>query len=439
MSDFYFVVDEFRNILSIIAIELMLTLPFMEKRKHFALRLACGIAGCLAVASLYVLLHRFIVSSSSITLITLISILWYSVILFITGALLVLCLKINLTELVWMMIAAYAAQHLIYVIVNELICFGLLSNKLNNWLVLLLYVAVAAVIYFLVFKLFVPNLRHRKHFYIQNSVRNFAVLGIFLIIFLCSTFINQASARQDYTKLNYLAVASDFINCVFVIVVQYVSLRNLRIKTEKETLETLLENEKKQYDTFKNAVDYVNIKCHDLKHEIAAMSNEGKLNTARLDDITKNIAVYESFAKTGNETLDILLTDKNLICANQGISLSYMTDASGLSDMDATDIFALFGNMLDNAIEYVSKLSDKDKKFIRLFIKNQGNLIVIHQENYFEDKITFADGLPQTTKGDKNYHGFGTKSMRRIAEKYGGELVIDIGDNLFKVDIVVPQ
>ncbi|MGN0813761.1 MAG: GHKL domain-containing protein [Candidatus Coproplasma sp.] len=437
MTDFYFVIDEFRNILSIIAIELVLTLPFMERRRHYLVRLICGITVCLALSSLYVQLHRFIVSSSSLLLITVLSILWYTLILLLTGGLMLLCNKTNLTELVWILITAYAAQHVIYVIVNELICFGIFSNTLNNWIMLLLYVAVAAIIYFIIYKVFVPNMRNRRHLYIQHSMRNCAVLCIFLIVFLCSTFINQASARQDYTKLNYLAAASDFINCALVIVVQYVSLRNSRTKTEKDTLQTLLDNEKKQYDTFKNAVDYVNIKCHDLKHEIAVMQREGNINSARLEEMTKNIAVYESFARTGNETLDILLTDRNLICARKGITLSYMADASGLSVMEATDVYALFGNMLDNAIEYVDGLEDEEKKFIRLFVKNQGNLRVIHQENYFEGNLTFADGLPQTTKEDKNYHGFGTKSMRMIAEKYGGELLMHTDSNLFTVDIVI--
>lgn len=45
------------------------------------------------------------------------------------------------------------------------------------------------------------------------------------------------------------------------------------------------------------------------------------------------------------------------------------------------------------------------------------------------------DGLPQTTKDDKLYHGYGIKSMRATARKYGGDLRVSVDDGMFKVDI----
>lgn len=438
MSSFDLILDEFRNIIAIIAVELVLIMPFMEKRNRFALRLIVGIVVCLAFSNLYIYVHDFLVASQNTAAQISISIVWYTAILLLTGGLMATCFKMNITEVVWLLLTAYAAQHTVYVLVNELICYGLFENKLNQWLVLLIYAVMAAVVCFIVYRMFVPSLKARKHLYIQHSLQNCLAMCVFLAVFLISAFVNQANARQDYTKINYLSVASDFINCILVIVVQYISMRTSRIRDEKETLRVLLENEKEQYDRFKNTVDYINLKCHDLKHEIAAMQREGNLNLTRLHEATQNIAVYEAFAKTGNETLDILLTDKNLICIGKGITLSYMADASGLSNMDATDIYVLFGNLLDNAIEYVSGL-DEDKRFIRLFIRTRGHMKFIHQENYFEGDLTLSSGLPQTTKPDKIYHGFGTKSMRRIAEKYGGDMQITTEDNLFKIDIIIAK
>lgn len=107
--------------------------------------------------------------------------------------------------------------------------------------------------------------------------------------------------------------------------------------------------------------------------------------------------------------------------------------------MKDEDIYCLFGNMLDNAIEYVMTVEEKEKRFIRLFVKTNDNIKVIHQENYFDGRLQFSDGLPQTTKSDRINHGFGVKSIAHIVKKYGGELSVAVDGELFKMDIVLTK
>jgi signal transduction histidine kinase len=59
-------------------------------------------------------------------------------------------------------------------------------------------------------------------------------------------------------------------------------------------------------------------------------------------------------------------------------------------------------------------------------------------ENYFEGDIKLANGLPVTTKRDKDNHGFGLKSIRYAAEKYGGTMTINIEENWFILRILLP-
>ena len=65
-------------------------------------------------------------------------------------------------------------------------------------------------------------------------------------------------------------------------------------------------------------------------------------------------------------------------------------------------------------------------------------LLLIHVENYFEGKLVMRDGIPVTTKEDKNYHGYGMLSIRRIVEKYSGNFSISTEDQLFQIDIMLP-
>ena len=438
-----YLLDQYRNILSLIALELIFTLPSVRRRSNFGARLAAGIAACLAVASLYLFVLDFMQSLTDLAIdysfVHVISVLWYTAMVVLAGILIYFCFDVNPTELVWIMLTAYAAQHMIYVIAYECLVMGFFGHHLHILLRLLIYFAVAVVIDAVMYVVFSPIIKKREHLYVHPSWKNCLMLSAVLVVFLASTFINQYNAVGDMQALNLFSVASDVINCVFVLIVQYMSLRTSRINVEKETVEKLLEQEKKQYEAFKNAVDYINIKCHDLKREIRLMVQEGEFDESYFEDITAHIAVYESFIKTGNETLDLLLTDQNLVCIQNGISLSCMVDASTLGMMSNRDIFSLFGNMLDNAVEYVKQVPDQEKRFIRLFVKPKGSMTVIHQENYFEGELNMTGGLPETTKRDNAYHGFGMQSMRRIVEHYGGNIRVSVSDGMFKIDAIIPN
>lgn len=439
MTNLELLCDEFRNILAILVAGLVLALPSVGRRDKFPLRLLLSVVVCLVVVAWYLLLRDVIRSGIPTVAVYVISIAWYSAVLFLAGGAIAFCFHVNFTELVWFMLSAYAIQHIAYIAVYECLFYGLLANNVPFWVQMVVYILFSVTFDFFIWVWFRPQFKNKGRLYVPHSAKNSLVLLLFLAFFLASTFINQHNAFADYVSINWLSAASDFINCFFVLVVQFIALRNYRINSEKETVTALFENEKKQYEAFKKAVDYVNYKCHDLKHELLLLERKGKLNEPFVEEAMRDVAVYEAFINTDNETLNLLLTDKNITCVADGISFSSMIDNGVLKNMTETDIYALLGNLLDNAIESVSKEKDKEKRFIRLFIRKQGGISIIHQENYFEKELTFVNGLPKSTKGDDARHGFGMKSMRRIAESYGGSLRTVVADGMFKIDIIIPD
>ena len=59
--------------------------------------------------------------------------------------------------------------------------------------------------------------------------------------------------------------------------------------------------------------------------------------------------------------------------------------------------------------------------------------------NFYGGDLEFDGGLPRSTKGDALNHGFGMKSVRMLAEKYGGELKVTAEDGIFNTDIIFPR
>ena len=184
-----------------------------------------------------------------------------------------------------------------------------------------------------------------------------------------------------------------------------------------------------------------NQKYHDLKHQINLLKSGADSEKAEeyLEQMEREIKIYETQNKTGNKVLDTILTSKSMHCQRHGIELKFMGEGQLLNFMEDMDISALFGNMLDNAIESVVKIKDRQKRLISLHVIQDKQFIRIRTENYCEENVQFQDGIPITTKKDKRFHGYGMKSMKKIVEKYGGSVMAGKTDNWFELKILIPM
>ena len=151
----------------------------------------------------------------------------------------------------------------------------------------------------------------------------------------------------------------------------------------------------------------------------------------------QEIKCYEAQNKTGNRILDTILTATTIQCQSHGISLTCVADGKELEFMQPMDISALFGNALDNAIESVKKISDRQKRLIHVSVARQKNFLRIKVENCYEGDLEFENGMPKTTKQDKRYHGYGMKSIRKIVEKYNGSVTVNAEDGWFELRILM--
>ena len=157
-----------------------------------------------------------------------------------------------------------------------------------------------------------------------------------------------------------------------------------------------------------------------------------------LKEIESAIMMYDSLSTTGNPALDVIISEKRLLCEKYGIIIASIIDGKVLNYIDDTDIYSLFGNILDNAMKAVSELENKEQRIINLNVTMKGDMIVIHQDNGFVGDIKFEDGLPVTTNENKDIHGFGVSSIRYITQKYGGSLSFVVNNGFFELNILLP-
>lgn len=192
------------------------------------------------------------------------------------------------------------------------------------------------------------------------------------------------------------------------------------LQNEQKRIEELLRQSADQYQISKETIEMLNIKCHDLKHQIRQFRSQGMIDEESLSEMEHIIDAYDCNMKTGDSTLDIILTEKSLLCNRKNIKFTCIANGFELSFMNPCDLYALFGNAVDNAIEAVENVEDPEKKYIGLTVRLVGKFYSVHLQNYTREKVSFENGLPQTGKPDKNNHGYGVKSMQMLVKKYGG-------------------
>lgn len=310
---------------------------------------------------------------------------------------------------------------------------------------LLIAVIGTATVYSLCERLFLHELR-------RNGLQEIRDRGILLVLvvaelvsvvfdIIIKTVPEETSALyQNLLRIVHLAMAAFILYCL------YEMLYNRQLQQEIQAVSHLLANSRQQYEASKETIDAINMKCHDLKHQIRALKGGGVSDTA-LEELAATVQIYDTTLRTGNEALDVILTEKALVCEREGITFTRIVDGKALDHIAAADLYSLFGNALDNAIEATLRIKDSGDDFrsISLTVKKPAGLAVIHLENYFTDTVDLDADFPVTQKlgpdgtRDTLNHGYGIRSMRAVVKRYGGTLSISADGDIFCLDIAIPS
>ncbi len=149
---------------------------------------------------------------------------------------------------------------------------------------------------------------------------------------------------------------------------------------------------------------------------------------------------FELTLCTGNPVTDVIVNDKRQQCEDQGIPFRTDFHYPDSGSFDAFDVGIVLQNLLQNALEACEKISEGER-FISLAGRRKGRFLLIEVKNSFAGDLVFgADGLPVTDKKTNvSMHGIGLSSVRRIAEKYMGEMEVCPENQIFRVTVMVQE
>ena len=406
-----------------------------ERRDFFFVRIALTLLEGMVVCYLLAIWYT---ETGSL----LVRVLCYSAITVLNFTALVFCWKYDIQEMLLAFcsgIAAYQFTNKLYPLlqnlrgINDRETLALLHSdpEISNldWAIFFGFHLLSIV---LLAALFTPKNRLVHN---RRTTRNVIVLSIATVtlvnILICVSRVYEGESPMlnIVTKVLYVGFSFTILTICAGIFSQSEQEEQIGI------LHQLWRQDRAQFESVKANMDVINMKCHDLKHILDKI--EGKLTGAEAASLREAIQFYDANIKTGNEVLDVVLCEKAMTCQKSGISFSCMADGEKLDFLTPVQTYTLFGNIIDNAVEAVKPLP-LEERVISLSCREEGDVLVIEESNYFSGGLKLDHGLPATSKGDSSRHGFGSKSIQYIAAQHGGTMDIRVADNMFFLTIRFP-
>lgn len=397
----------------------------LAKRKGFWLRVILGAAGC------RVLCLFSLPSGGELP----IYLLGAAVFVF-------LCCDVSPQDALYCATCGYAAQHFGYSLREILRLMGWVYSAEVYDLYLpdmLKSTAITLCVSICFFWIFARRMADGKRYNMDTRRALLSVLTVLAIVVVLSKAA-ESSYKAGMEQLYLICHLYAMFCCVFILWIQTSGILHSKLERELTLQQQLRDQQREQYTLTRENIEIINRKCHDLKHQMSALRSivPEAQREAYMKEVERSIQIYDSTLQTGNEVLDTILTEKSLYCEAHQTVMTCVADGSQLAFMDSIDVYAIFGNALDNAIESVLRLSDPQQRVITVSVWARSGLMLFQFENYYEGTLEFRDGLPVTTKNHADYHGYGIKSIRETAKKYGGQMTLHTENNLFLLRVSIP-
>ncbi len=248
----------------------------------------------------------------------------------------------------------------------------------------------------------------------------------FIVSIIICTFMNMI-ALNDVSDSVRKYIVLMFLGIIFInIVVCYLVIdlgrkseamrENEILKVQQEYNRQYIKNANMEYDTirkirhdFKDSLNVVHTLIAEQKSDSAGKYIEGIIDTLNGTEI---------FIRTNNDIVNAVVNAKLSAAKSFGIDVICLSSAN-FDGIDDLDLCRLLSNMLENAITACMN-SNSDKKQIYLKFSSDNYNYTFNLKNTIDKSVISQNPMLNTTKNNKDEHGYGTKIIKDIAEKYKG-------------------
>ncbi len=219
--------------------------------------------------------------------------------------------------------------------------------------------------------------------------------------------------------------------------------RVARLYQEKQE-KGLIEQQNKYYENQLQIINETqeasNILRHDMKNHLRSLFSD--IKSGNLSEAQKHISdivdVFESGTEiidTGYPSIDSLVNFKLQAAKQNGVRVSVNASLPSDLNLSSFDMTVILGNLLDNALQAVSHVTEIG--FIDFAIHYSKGMLLIKVANPFKIAVKREKEKIVTSKADRDNHGYGLRSVNEAVEKYNGTIEIETDDNIFTITAIL--
>lgn len=237
-----------------------------------------------------------------------------------------------------------------------------------------------------------------------------------------------------------------FVVCMlFLSIIQFFLLENVMQREyeiySKQVLIDQAEYVNQMYRTLSEEREIHKARSHDYLNHLNTLLvlAEGNDRTREIDYLKDQIGEESErvdIIDTGDAVINAVLNIKYREAKKKGIVMPLMIDDLSDLNINESDIVTILSNILDNAIEAAEKCETK-KVVLQISKQDEGKMLHIDSSNTYVGELS-DDTSFNTTKKDKDNHGYGLSNIRYAVEKNNGECIIDAKDGMFRIVITIP-
>lgn len=309
------------------------------------------------------------------------------------------------------------------------------SSGLGRYIYVLLHKIALFTTLHLVLRIFrAENLKN-----IWNGVLAF-VFSLTTMFGLWATMYMVATPDGDIFKTQILIIVLSFILVnVLLYILLYQIQRLEKTKYELKLLEEKIAFEETRYNDASAIWNNVRKVQHDMKQHLVVMAGfleqeEPKKCQEYIDSLLPEVDQIGKLVRSNNSVLDYLINSK--LCALKDTRIVISGSIGDLSDIRDIDLACLIGNILDNAIEALSNVSEKR---IELLFSVQNDNRVIICKNTINESVLKNNRELRSTKTSGDSHGWGHQIVAKIVSDYHGMVDYFEEFGMFGVQIILPN
>jgi sensor histidine kinase regulating citrate/malate metabolism len=250
-----------------------------------------------------------------------------------------------------------------------------------------------------------------------------------LVVFTVAVFVTSmlifTSSNTAVRQLEFAFVMVNIPLLAVTIAFALYTISQMRVQSERYREQLAMQVQR--FEWMEQMNDDLRVFCHDFPKKMRPLIlyiDEDKPAEARAmaQQFTDFVATRGERFHTGNYRFDTVLFCEQQLALKDGITLDVPFDTVFPAEgIDPDDIYTIFPNALDNAIEACRKVTGE--RVISLHTRIANGTVYVTIRNPMAGAVKEKYGDLQTTKADKERHGFGLRSIRKAAAKYGEDNV----------------